>query len=401
DWMVQVEIPLANILTKSELKGIKIDRKRLTEIRDTLKLEIDSLQLRLHKLVSIYFKDTLFNPDSPKQLQELLFVKLKIKPIKKTKTGQYSTDTSVLEKLAKNHAIPKLLLEYKEKKKILSTYTDSILDELDSDDRIHGTFNQCGTATRRFSSSDPNLQNIPVKSAIGKEIRKCFIADKGYKFWDYDLNQIELRLLAHFSKDPALIKWFKDGEDIHQKTADLISKRLNKPFDRSKGKLLNFSILYGKTAYGFAKDWNTTEEVAQEIINAWFFVLPKVKEWMENQVRETRKGQGWTKSLAGLPLFVDGLFSCKSWEREHSERMAVNYPIQASSQDVLKQIVVKIYKELDIYPILFVHDQIVFEVPDKWIRQKDQINGIIESVVKLEVPVLASFKESKYWSKDE
>ena len=398
DWYYNIEMPFANILVQTELEGIKIDKEKLQNLEIEFQRHAHKYETKLKRILGD------INLNSSLQLRKVLFETLHLKSTKKTKTGELSTDHHVLEKLSKRHAVAQWLLQYKEVQKLISTYTSSILTELDSNDKLHCNFNQCGTKTRRMASDSPNLQNIPVKSEYGKQIRECFIPEKGHKFYKFDYDQIELRLLAHFSKEPKLITAFKNRIDIHSQTAGLIGGQLGKEFSRDNGKILNFSIVYGKSAYTFAQEWNCSEQEAQQIIDIYFNQYPKVKEWMEEQIAETKRNKGWTKTLMGLPLYIDGLFSNNKWEREHAERMAVNYPIQGSSQDVLKKGVVALYTQYlctqykNVVPLLLVHDELIYEVP----TDLDCLNAYkftLENEVHIDVPIIASAKESEYWTK--
>lgn len=393
-WFEQVEMPLLNILTQVELKGVKVDKEKLTDLKACMMVDLVRLDKKLKVLAG---KEINYN--SPKQLQEWLFNDLKLKSKKKTKTGQQATDHKTLEILANQHAVPKLLLQRREIDKLLNTYCDPIINQLDANDRLHCTYNQALTVTRRFSSENPNLQNIPNKSERGLEIQECFIPEKDHKFLIADYDQVELRLLSHFSKDPTLIKAFKENIDVHQITADFISKKLGRDFDRAKGKLLNFSLLYGKTAYGFAQDWNCSQKEAEEIINMWFALYPKVKEWSEAQQYEITKNKGYAKSIAGLPLYCGDPLTNSRSEYEHYLRCCVNYPIQASSQDILKKAIVEIHSQLKASPVLMVHDSLIYEIKDSDFFQPLDYIDLMESAWKLEVPVKVSFKVADKWIK--
>jgi DNA polymerase-1 len=399
-WFTEVEMPLLNLLIQSEITGIRIDRDKLTKLKNRLTILKNEYEGRLKVLAG----SSDFNLNSSKQLQELLFKKFRFAAPKKTKTG-FSTDGQTMEILAEkyNHAFPKLMVKYKEVNKILSTYTDSLLEKLDFQDRIHTTFNQALTNTRRFSSENPNLQNMPVKSEYGSQVKQCFIPNEGNVFLIADYDQIELRLLAHFSQDEILIDAFRNGLDVHQRTADLIGKALGKEFPRSHGKLLNFSIIYGKTPYGFAQDWGCSQAEAEHIINIYFKQFKSVRKYIELQQARVKNSGGWTKSIAGLPLYVGCPIRSNGKYDEHVLRCAVNYPIQSSSQDILKKAIVDIARNplipQPMIPVLMVHDELVYEFSPS-ASNPEGIVAIMETAWKLDnVPIKVTWKITERWEK--
>ena len=397
DWFFNIEMPLVNILAEMELNGVLVDWHKLAKLSLCLTRRLFIIKDHLEHISQ---KQEL-NLNSPKQLQDVLYNQLRLPKYKKTKTG-VSTDSKTLVRLAKLHAFPALLIEYRELEKLVSTYTTPILQQLDVNARLHTTYNQALTATRRFSSEHPNLQNIPTKSDWGKKVRECFIPQPEHAFFDLDYDQIELRLLAHFSEEPKLITAFANAEDIHQLTASLIGGKLGRELPRETGKTLNFSLLYGKTAYGFAQDWNCSQQEAQSIIDLYFEQFPKVLDWMESQKALAIQTGGWLKTLAGLPLYIGDVFSNNTAERAHILRCAVNYPIQGSSQDILKQAIVFIYNKLRLVPVLMVHDELVYEISNNLLGDLSTINSIVnlmENCVKLKVPVKVSHKISERWEK--
>jgi len=390
DWFFNIEMPLLNILVQSELQGVKLDveeLKRLGEIFSRKKSELGAKLRRISGCPEL-------NLNSSKQLQEVLYKKFKLKASRKTKTG-FSTDTDALKKLD-HHAFPKLLLEYKELEKLLNSFVEPLLELAQEDGRIHCTFNQALTRTRRFSCSDPNLQQIPSRSKLGQLIRGCFVASEGYKFLIADYSQMEPRLLAHFSDDPLLIEWFRNGDDIYLKTSEFMSKKLGKEFTRSQAKILQLSITYGKTSYGFAQDWGCTRQEAEQILNTYFQQFKRVKDYIQEQQDECKANNGWVYSIAGLPLYVEGINSNDKWKYEEAMRQAVNYRIQASSQDILKSAIVNIYNKLNAYPLLYVHDELVFEMTD---LDPALIVDEMKSAWKLAVPLEVEFKISERWVK--
>lgn len=400
-WFDTVEMPLVNIITKMELEGVKVDRQSLTLLRNRLQKEIHVLEKRLLHLTG----DKDFNLNSSKQIRDLLYTKFKLPKLGYTDKGEVSTDKDTLTQLAKagDHAFPKLLLKYREYSKIVSTYTDTILDGLDKDDRIHTTYNQALTATRRFSSDSPNLQNIPTRSEIGKLIKACFVPKAGHKFLIADYSQLEPRILAHLSDDAFLIDCFKQGADIYEYTANIVKASGFKEFSRDRAKILFLALMYGKSSYGLSKDWHCSQEEAEAIIQSVFKKLSGVSNYI-NKVQETAfKTGGWLKSLAGLPLYVGDPYSNNKWEVAGVNRCAVNYPIQASSQDILKKAIVNIYNELNLVPVLMVHDELVFELKNnsEYNEQSNntQIIKRMESAWDLKVPLKVEYKISERWEK--
>ena len=394
EWFYNVEMPLCNILIKSELQGVKINRIKLDNFDTELQIKQKDLSSKLKFIADK--KD--LNLNSSKQLQDILYKKFKLPKLKKTKTGT-STDTKTLEKLVHKHKFCKYLLEYREITKLRSAFTEPLLKLTEDDGIIRCWYNQMGTRTRRFSCERPNLQQIPSRTNNGKTLRECFVARPGHKFLIADYSQIELRLLAHFSEEPKLIKAFNNNEDIHKQTAEFIGKKLGKEFSRDKGKLLNFSIIYGKTSFGFSKDWNCSVEEAELILNSYFELYPRVKEWMREQQDRVIGNRGWMKSLAGLPLYVSNTDSNDKWKFEEAKRQAVNYLIQGSSQDILKRAIVVVHEVQGSIPLLIVHDELVYELKDNDTNQGKHITQYMEHETKLKVPIKVDYKISNYWEK--
>lgn len=401
-WFNEVEIPLANILAKAELAGVSLNVEQLKVYEKKWTVEKESLFNKLRWMVG----EPELNINSPKQLQEVLYKKLRLPKYIKTATG-WSTNSKVLQKLQQYSGFVRNLCKYRELEKLLNSFVVPLQEQADMSGFIHPTFNQALTKTRRFSCEDPNLQQIPRRSEHGKLVRECFIPRAGHKFLIADYSQIELRLLAHFSGDPNLVKAFvEDSEtDFHTYTASLMFKVKPEevtPAMRDIGKTLNFSILYGKTAYGFAQDWNCSQDEAQEKIDLWFKQFPRVHDYIEEQKAIGRNNRGWIKTLAGLPLYIENVLSNKSWEYEEAGRRIVNYRIQGSSQDVIKKAIVEIYNEYNVYPCLMVHDELVYDLPDKIIWMKTGVKNIInkmESVWKLNVPIKVEYTIADKWSK--
>lgn len=406
DWYEKVEIPLCNLLVQMELKGVKVDREMLTSLRDELQIENTNTYNLLKKWSGI--EDLNLNPSS--SLQEALYEKLQL-PIlgKSKKTGRPLADKETLQILSKLHAFPKYLLEWREKQKILSTYTDSMMALFDTNDRIHTNYKQCWTITRRFASENPNLQNIPSKTELGRRVRHCFVPEKNHKFLIADYSQIELRILAHLSQDKGMIEAFRNDDDLHAKTAmEMFNVKNIKDVtkeQRNLAKTINFSIVYGKTAWGFSKDWNVSQKEAQEIIDRWFKTKPGVQAYIRYIEREAKIKKGWLKTIAGLPVYVGDPNSKDRAKEASAMRCAVDFPIQGSSQDILKKAMVSIWhgSSKTLCPVLMVHDELVYEILEyrgehspsevKWIIQN------MENAWKLDVPIKVEYKIADRWEK--
>ncbi len=395
-----IELPLARVLALMELRGILVDRDYLQEMGRKLDQKLLELIQRIYDLAG-----ETFNINSPRQLSTILFEKLKLPPVKKTKTG-YSTDSEVLAKLAEIHELPRALLEYRELYKLKSTYVNSLIQLIDEEDgRIHPTFNQTGTSTGRLSCSNPNLQNIPIRSDIGKELRRGFIATPGYLFVSADYSQVELRILAHISGDENLIKAYEQDADIHRKTASLI---LGKPeseiteLDRRKAKVVNFGITYGMSPYGLAKELNISQEEASQIIYAYFATYPRVRDWIQETLNFARR-YGYVTTLLGRRRYVPDILSSNKAVREFSERIAINAPIQGTAADLIKKAMVDIQREiekrgLDMHLLLQIHDELLFEVKEGLLEEaKALIKEKMEGALKLRVPLKVEIGIGKNW----
>ncbi len=404
-WFKEVEIPVQNILIKAELKGVKLDLNEVAVLRAEVEKKCKAVEAKLKFIAGgdINFRST-------KQLQEVMYEKLGLPKLLKTKTG-WATGKKVLKKM-ENRAFPKLLMEYSQYNKLLTGFLEPLPTLVDENNRLHTTFNQALTDTRRFSSEDPNLQNIPARTDLGKWIRRCFVPERGYKFLVADYSQIEPRLLAHFSSDPFLIEAFNTDKDLYDFVSNLMTKRLGRDFPRDMSKILVLSLIYGKTAYGLAQDWKCSEQEAQGIIDLFFGLFTKVEQWMKDTISTSRMRKSWGKSIAGLPLHIvakdkkgdilGDLNDTRQWVREAAERCAVNYPIQSSSQDVIKKAMVDVYKSTGLVPVLFVHDEMVFELDlDNHILcgEHKTIVQKMESAWKLAVPLKVSAKITDYWEK--
>jgi len=399
-----IEMPLVEVLAEMELCGVKLDSEVLKE------LSVD-VERRLTKLIGqIYdLSGTQFNINSPKQLREVLFERLKLPVFKKSKTGP-STDEEVLRNLSSKHELPKLLLEYRQLMKLKNTYIDTLPQLADSGGRIHASFNQTATETGRLSSSNPNLQNIPIKTEIGKNIRRAIISsDKGSYLIACDYSQVELRILAHLSKDEELISAFKEGKDVHKITASLIyglkEDDISEPM-REVAKRVNFGIVYGLTSYGLSRDLGIPVDGAQGFIDAYFLRYPRVKEYIQKQI-EKAESDGYVTTLCGRRRYIPEINNRNQGIRQFAQRQAVNTPIQGSASDLIKLAMIDIHKQLNLKKlkakmVLQVHDELVFDVSAEELDElvvlvKDRM----ENVLKLDVPIKVDIKKGKNWLETE
>ena len=383
----EIEMPLIEILSSMEKKGIMIDPDYFSKYGKELERAIDELQEKIYEEAGENF-----NINSPKQLAEILFFKLNLPPVKKTKTG-LSTDEEVLEKLKENGAeIAKAILEYRKLAKLKNTYVDAIPKLRDENNRVHTTFNQIGTTTGRLSSSDPNLQNIPVKTDEGIKIRQGFIAEKGSILMGIDYSQIELRVLAQLSGDENLRAAYQNNMDLHSLTARKIFELSeNDEVTREQriiAKTINFSIIYGKTAFGLAKELGITQREASEYIERYFNQYPRVKEF-EKEIVEFTEKNGYTETLFGRRRIIEGINSKNKNIKSQAERMAVNSVIQGTAAEVLKQVMIEIYRYIKdkagISLLLQVHDELIFEISqDRLEEYRENIEKIMRECVKFD-----------------
>ena len=383
----EIEMPLIEILSSMEKKGIMIDPDYFSKYGKELERAIDELQEKIYEEAGENF-----NINSPKQLAEILFFKLNLPPVKKTKTG-LSTDEEVLEKLKENGAeIAKAILEYRKLAKLKNTYVDAIPKLRDENNRVHTTFNQIGTTTGRLSSSDPNLQNIPVKTDEGIKIRQGFVAEKGSILMGIDYSQIELRVLAQLSGDENLRAAYQNNMDLHSLTARKIFELSeNDEVTREQriiAKTINFSIIYGKTAFGLAKELGITQREASEYIERYFNQYPRVKEF-EKEIVEFTEKNGYTETLFGRRRIIEGINSKNKNIKSQAERMAVNSVIQGTAAEVLKQVMIEIYRYIKdkagISLLLQVHDELIFEISqDRLEEYRENIEKIMRECVKFD-----------------
>jgi DNA polymerase-1 len=383
-----IELPLIPVIQKMENRGIKIDRELLAKLAKTYHAELSKLEKKIHELAGVEF-----NINSPKQLSEILFDKLQLvgKNMKKTSGGARSTKESELEKLRDLHPIVPLLFEYRELSKLLSTYIDAIPPLLDSDDRLHSNFISSGTTTGRMASNNPNLQNIPIKSDLGKAIRGAFVAEKGFKLCSFDYSQIELRIAAFLSGDEKLIGIFKNGEDVHTSVASFVFKvplAEVTPTMRRQAKVINFGIIYGMGVMALKQNLGTTRDEAQKFLNDYFETFSGLASYLDKVKAETAR-LGYTETFYGRRRYFEGINSKIPYIKASAERMAINAPIQGTEADVIKLAMIKIDKfivenklEKDAYPLLQVHDELVYEIREGKAKEiAPKIEKIMESVM--------------------
>ncbi|MCX8526198.1 DNA polymerase I [Chryseobacterium formosus] len=402
DLFFNIEMPLMEVLAKMELEGISLDEKWLAQ--ESIDLENDLRQLE-SKIFEISGEE--FNMNSPRQLGDVLFEKMQLDPkAKKTKTGQYATSEDVLQKLASKHEIIQHILEYRTYQKLKSTYVDALPSQIDKDDnRVHTNFSQTTAATGRLASVNPNLQNIPIRTLRGQQIRGAFVSAEGKKIISADYSQIELRLIAEISGEDNMIKAFQDGEDIHASTA---AKLFSIPLEevsktqRGQAKTVNFGILYGQGAFALAEQTGLSRSEAKQMIEAYYETYPKLKEYMAEQVKRARD-IGYVETILGRKRHLKDINSGNFVVRAHAERNAVNAPIQGSAADVVKMAMIKIQKELEkeklqTKMLLQVHDELIFESP---IDEVDVATHIIktemENAIETQVPLLVEVGVGKNW----
>ena len=394
-----IEMPLVYVLYEMQKNGIRVNKEELKEYGDKLQVRIEELEQSIHRLA-----DDDFNINSPKQLGEVLFVKMGLPNGKKTKTG-YSTSADVLEKIKNEHEIVPQILEYRQLVKLKSTYADGLENYICDDGRIHGKFNQTITATGRISSTDPNLQNIPIRMELGREIRKVFVPEEGYRFIDADYSQIELRVLAHMSDDRHLIEAYNSDEDIHKITASQVFKV---PLDevtprlRSNAKAVNFGIVYGISSFGLSEDLSISKKEAAEYIKSYFENYGRVKEFMDETV-EHAKENGYVVTLFNRRRPVPELKSGNFMTREFGKRIAMNSPIQGTAADIIKIAMINVYKRLKRENLksrllLQIHDELLIEALDNEIvRVKQIMEEEMVNAVKLKVALQIDMHEGNSW----
>ncbi len=396
-----VERPLVPVLALMERHGIRVDHRRLEDFAKELERELDNLTREIYVLAGEEF-----SINSPKQLGHILFEKLKLPAARRTKTG-YSTDADVLTELSLGHALPGKVLEHRTLSKLKGTYADTLPGLVNPDTRrIHTTFNQLVAATGRLSSQDPNLMNIPTRTELGRRIRAAFIPEAGWRFVAADYSQIELRILAQLSEEPAIIESFRRGEDIHTRTACEVFKVAPDevtPLQRTIAKSANFAILYGVSAFGLAQATKIDQKEAQRYINEYFAMHPRVRTFIDRTLAEGRE-RGYVSTLLGRRRYLPDLKSTNPVARNAAERMAMNAPVQGTASDMIKIAMVRVHEALAARGLaarmlLQVHDELLFEAPLSEVEEVEQLaREIMAGALPLSVPVVVDVKSGDDWS---
>ncbi len=395
-----LEMPLVEVLAEMETNGVKVDSGFLNSLSREFENSLRGHMKEIYKLAGEEF-----NINSPKQLSRILFEKLELPVIKKTKTG-YSTNVDVLERLSEQHELPSIILSYRSLMKLKSTYVDALIQMINPHTgRIHTSYNQAVTATGRLSSSDPNLQNIPIRTAEGRRIRRAFIAEKGHLLLSADYSQVELRVLAHVAGAEELIRAFLADEDIHRKTAgEVFGVEPSQVSDemRRTAKVINFGVIYGMSDYGLAQQLKISAREAQLYIESYFVKYPGVKAYMERSIEEARK-QGYVSTILGRKRWLPEINARENNTRKFAERMAINTPIQGSAADIIKIAMIRIHRRLQEEEfsgrmIMQVHDELVFEVPKKEIQKTaDLVKEEMEGAAELQVPLRVDVNWGENW----
>ena len=398
----QIEHPLVPVLAAMEHKGILLDAEQLQQYEIELDKQLFLIQQKIFQLAGKQF-----NINSPKQLAEVLYQDLKLPVLKRTKKGgEPSTDEQTLHKLAVYHELPLHILEYRALAKLKNTYVKALPQYVNpKTGRIHATFNQAGTVTGRLSSQHPNLQNIPIRSPWGRQIRKAFIAPEGFTLLSADYSQIELRIMAHFSKDPAMLQAFREDKDIHTTTAALLFDVKEEEVTaemRRTAKMVNFGLMYGMSAHGLAERLHIRRREKKKIIDNYFKRYPKIQEFMQNAIAKAKE-KGYAETLFGHRHYLPNLYSKNPTLRGYAERNAINTPLQGTAAEIIKLAMIAIYQwiakeQLPIYLILQIHDELLFEVQDDYISiAKEKIQTLMENIVRLDVPLKVHIHTGKHW----
>ena len=395
--LYEIELPLSYVLSEMEIYGVKVDKKKLISIRDDLKEKIENLTKEISEYAGFPI-----NPQSPKQVSFLLYDKLGLNKLKKIKTG-YSTDQDTLIELLDLHPVVSKIMEFRELNKLLTTYFNVLPELVDNSDRLHTKFIQTGASTGRIISKEPNLQNIPIRTDLGKKVRESFIAEEGYILASFDYSQIELRVLAHFSKDPYLIDSFEKGIDIHKETA---AKLFSVPIEnvteeqRRKAKTINYAILYGMSSHGLSSELKISEEEATTYIDIYFNKFRNVKKFIDTII-ECAKKQGYVETILGRRRYIPELESKNKNIQKFGERIAINSPIQGSGADIIKASMINVYRKLREKKsriVLQIHDELLVEVHND---EKNEVLDIVkremENSIKLDVPVKVEVGTGKTW----
>lgn len=398
----EIEMPLMGVLTEMEVEGIRVDAEVLKEQSEKISKEIQSIEKKIYE-----YSGEEFNLNSPKQLGEILFDKLKLDPkAKKTKTGQYKTGEEILVKLKDRHEIIEKILDYRQLQKLSSTYVDALPKEINPETgRIHTTFVQTTAATGRLASTNPNLQNIPIRSEQGRQIRKAFVArDQNHVLMSADYSQIELRVIAELSQDPKMLESFKKGEDIHRATAARVFNVAQEDVtreQRDQAKTVNFGIIYGVSAFGLAEQTGLSRSEARQLIDTYYETYPVLKNYIENQIHLARE-QGFVETILGRRRYLKDINSRNAIVKGHAERNAINAPIQGSAADIIKIAMInlheKLQKDFKTKMLLQVHDELIFDVPKAELEPVQKlIKETMESAVKLSIPLIVDIGVGENW----
>jgi DNA polymerase-1 len=398
----EIELPLTPVLAKMEQFGVLIDSQKLAQQSQDLAVRILELEKEVHTLAGEEF-----NLGSPKQLQEILYKKMDLPILKKTPKGAPSTAEEVLQELAINYPLPKLLMEYRGLSKLKNTYTDKLPKMINArTGRVHTSYHQAIAATGRLSSTDPNLQNIPIRTEEGRRVRRAFIARTGYKIVAADYSQIELRIMAHLSRDKGLLNAFAAGQDIHTATA---SEVFDTPVSevnieqRRNAKAINFGLIYGMSAFGLSKQLNIPRHDAQKYMDLYFERYPSVLTYMED-TRQIAKEKGYVSTVFGRRLYLPEINASNGMRRKGAERAAINAPMQGTAADIIKKAMLAVDEWIgtlpidDVCMIMQVHDELVFEIKQyKLTEYKDKIISLMEQAVQLEVPLIVEAGVGENW----
>ena len=395
-----MELPLLHVLSRMERTGVLIDSDALFIQSNEIATRLTALEEQAYALAG-----QPFNLASTKQLQEILFDKLGLPVLQKTPKGAPSTNEEVLEELAYSHELPKILVEHRGLSKLKSTYTDKLPQMVNSQTgRVHTSYHQAVTATGRLSSSDPNLQNIPIRNEEGRRIRQAFITREGYSIVAADYSQIELRIMAHLSGDQGLINAFSQGKDIHRSTAaEIFGVSLDEVTSeqRRNAKAINFGLIYGMSAFGLSRQLGISRPDAQKYMDLYFQRYPGVQQFMTD-IREKAKAQGYVETLFGRRLYLPDINSNNAMRRKGAERVAINAPMQGTAADIIKRAMIKldelIRHDPDIEMIMQVHDELVFEVrSEKVAFFREQIKQNMEAAAELVVPLIVEVGVGQNW----
>jgi DNA polymerase-1 len=397
----EIEQPLVPILLAMEESGVLIDRQMLEEQSRDLAGQMIELESQAHELAG-----GPFNLGSPKQLQQILFEKLELPIIRKTPKGQPSTAEDVLLELAHDYDLPRVIIDFRSVSKLKSTYTDKLPLQIAADTgRVHTSYHQAVAATGRLSSTDPNLQNIPIRTPEGRRIRQAFIAPEGYRLLAADYSQIELRIMAHLSADKGLRTAFADGQDVHRATAaEVFEVSLDEVSadQRRSAKTINFGLMYGMSAFGLAKQLDISRREAQEYVNLYFDRYPGVKAFMDN-IRETAREQGYVETVFGRRLYLPEINARNAQRRQYAERTAINAPMQGTAADIIKRAMRTVQdwllaEDVDARMIMQVHDELVFEVGENDVDAiRDHVVGLMASSAELTVPLVVDAGVGNNW----